>query len=108
MRILGFILVFTFLVSGYTAAAQAFGDICQCPKGMMMDSGMKDCCKHMKHADSKCPHSPSCSLSATSATLPAAAPVLFQPAATEVFSAPVRMALQDMLYPDLRPPNPLA
>ncbi|MEZ0224101.1 MAG: hypothetical protein ACAH83_06080 [Alphaproteobacteria bacterium] len=107
MRILGFILVFSFLISGYTAAAQAFGEFCQCPKEMMMDGGMKDCAKHMKQMGGKCPHSP-CSLSAASATLPAA-PVLFRPAAmAEVFSAPVRIVLQDMLYPDLRPPNPLA
>lgn len=106
MRILGFILVFSFLISGYTAAAQAFGDICQCPKGMMMDGGMKDCPNHMKHTGSKCPHSP-CSLSAASATLPATL-VLFRPAAAEVFTAPIRIVLQDMLYLDLRPPNPLA
>jgi hypothetical protein len=106
MRILGFILVFAFLISGYTAAAQAYGEICQCPKGMMMDDGMKDCPNHMKDMGGKCPHSP-CSLSAASATLPAAL-VLLQPAAAEVFSSPHHIVLQDMLYPDIRPPNTLA
>jgi hypothetical protein len=105
MRVLGFILVFAFLISGYTAAAQAFGEICQCPKGMM-DGGMEDCANHMKQIGGKCPHNP-CSLSAASATLPATF-ILFRPAAAVVFASTVRIVRQDMLYPDLRPPNSLA
>jgi hypothetical protein len=103
MRILAFLALFAFLISGYSAAAGAFESSCHCPKGMTTHESMKDCCKHM---NGKCGCT-ACIFNAVQA-LPQRPEILPLSVATRLVASPAAIAEAEMLYPGLRPPDVLA
>jgi hypothetical protein len=62
MHILRLIIVIAIMLTSYSAAAHAFGDIPQCPMSKM--GKMMDCCKEKSGAPQKCPCG-SCSIGMT-------------------------------------------
>ncbi len=111
MKFLSALLVLTFLVTGYAAAAHAFGQLAPCPMNggkMVMAVDMKDCCDHAAKAPvkSSCASCDWC-CAMTAVTLPAALPVVELAAAMpDILYPPLPRA--DFDYPALRPPNAAA
>ena len=105
MRGILFVIILSFLITGYSAAAHAFGEIMACPNGMIMAMDMKDCCNHTGgkttgHTCLKCAYC--CAVTATTleTRLSLQEP---RPAAPEM--AVMRSLDLNLSYPNLRPPD---
>lgn len=111
MKCLSALIVLTFLLTGYAAAAHAFGQLAPCPMNggkMTMAVDMKDCCDHAAQTPAKgsCAACDWC-CAMTAVTLPAVIPVLRLAASLpDIHRLPLPRA--DFDYPALRPPNAAA
>ncbi len=111
MRFLCALLVLTFLLTGYAAAAHAFGELTPCPMNggkMAMAVDMKDCCDHagnpaMKGSCASCDWC--CAM--TAVTMPALVSAIHMASSIpDILRLPMPRA--NFYYPALRPPNAAA
>lgn len=108
MRIIAFLAVLSLLIGGYVSAANAFGLVSSCPKGMMAAQGMKDCCdKGGKSKPANCLNCQCCTAAIYPTGLAAAAFELPVFPASPEYSAADQVLLADFNYLPLRPPNSL-
>jgi hypothetical protein len=107
MRILGFIIILSLTVAGYASAAKAFGLVQACDPAKMAAMHMMDCCDHDKGqpVHPNCLKCDCCTAAVLTHAIIVASAVPLPPPSALPDAAPGRIALSNLLYPQLRPPN---
>lgn len=104
MRIFGFIIMFSLIVAGYAAAANACGMMPNCPH---KKEALHDCDHGKgKPAPLQCVKGDCCAVMAP--VIPASPLALAASPAAMPEEAAVHIVLTDFIYPQLRPPNSFA